>query len=191
VVYLKFRGSIEDRTQIRELEDEFSDISTISGWQYELITENFHTLSRKTKTDAWKHDELIAPDYSGDSRVLNSSEVFLEGITITIDKDYDPIGLSFDKTGKLATISMHMVNAPGLTDKISVKKYEFIYSPYIKMFTMDAEYHRKVVNILDYVRKKYIHDLEVIDTSLYWDNRDEEELKVRMWRSNQNKQTIL
>jgi len=28
-----------------------------------------------------------------------------------------------------------------------------------------------------------VKDLEVIDTSMYWENRDEEELKVMMWKA--------
>jgi hypothetical protein len=79
----------------------------------------------------------------------------------------------------------------GLNKKLTVKKYEFLYYPYIKLYTPNAERHIQVVKLLDYLKKKYIKDLEVIDTSGYWNNRDEEELKVKMWKAGSERKLII
>jgi len=182
MTYLKYRGSIPHREVLRELEEELADISSISGWKYEFITENFHTMSRKTRRTA-ETEEIIDPEFGGEITRVSSADVYLDGINLYIDRGNDPLALSFDKNGSLATVSMQLVRDPGSTQKITIKRYEFMYSPYIKMFTRNAEHHIKAVKVLDYIKKKYVKDLEVIDTSMYWENRDEEELKVMMWKA--------
>ncbi|PKL92521.1 MAG: hypothetical protein CVV21_01835 [Candidatus Goldiibacteriota bacterium HGW-Goldbacteria-1] len=182
MAYLKYRGTISHREILRELEEELADISSISGWKYQFITENFHTMSRKTKNTP-EPEEITGPEFGGEIRKVSSAEVYLDGISLFIDHGNDPLTFSFDKNGSMATVSMQLVDDPLSTHKITVKKYEFMYSPYIKMFTRNAEHHIKAVKVLDYIKKKYVTDLEVIDTTMYWETRDEEELKVIMWKS--------
>jgi hypothetical protein len=122
-----------------------------------------------------------------DLMTLNSADVYLEGIVLKLDKDMDPLKLTFDRNGKLAMITFCTTDTIGLNKKMTVKKYEFLYYPYVKIYTPSAARHMQVVKVFDYLKKKYINDLEVIDTSGYWQNRDEEELKVRMWKAGTEK----
>ncbi len=189
MIYLKYSGTAENKFSIRKLVDEFSDIARISGWKYEIVNENFNTLTRAS----WRSFDCPENDIGLDEEdilTLNSADVFLEGIILGIDSGMDPLRLTFDKKGKLAAISFCTTDTVGLNKKLTVKKYEFLYYPYLKLYTIDAEKHKKVVKILDYLKKTYIKDLEVIDNSFYWDNRDEEELKVRMWKASRPEKTI-
>jgi hypothetical protein len=190
MIYIKYSGTMTDRDLMRQLEEEFTDISQISGWGYELVTENFNTLTMAPRRDFPDREEINGLD-DEDLLTLNSADVYLEGIVLKIDRETDPLKLTFDKNGKLATISFCTTDTVGLNKKLTVKKYEFLYYPFIKLYTPNAERHIQVVKLLDYLKKKYIKDLEVIDTSGYWNNRDEEELKVRIWKAGTEKRLIL
>jgi hypothetical protein len=190
MIYLKYSGSIENREATSRLIDEFVDISRISGWEYNIISENFQTMTAGSGLP--ETDNLEDPGDAGDDGIqtLSSSEVYLEGIVIHIKPDADPVRLTFDKNGRLATISFSTTDTPGFNKKLTVKKYEFIYYPFIKLLTRDADYHAQAVKLLDYVKKKYIFDLEVMDPSYYWETRDVEQLKVKLWKASL-KQSII
>ncbi|MFP4466134.1 MAG: hypothetical protein ACLFP1_03710 [Candidatus Goldiibacteriota bacterium] len=192
MIYIKYSGTIPDRKMIRMMEEEFIDISMISGWSHEVVSENFQTMTKKVKDDLFDEetDEEFGEEPGEEEKItLSSSDVYLDGIIVDVAEDMDPLAFTFDRRGKLATISFHAVKTKGLANKLTVKKYEFLYYPYVKIYTNSFENHRKIVKILDYVKKTYIKDLEVLDTSFYWENRDIEDLKVRMWKAAQ-KQTI-
>ena len=186
MIYIKFGGTVDDKRVIRLIEEEFIDIAEISGWKYELVSENFRTLTNRANKElflagAEKEDaEGFYP--------LNSSDVFLEGISLALAPNMDPLRFVFDKAQKLSTISFSSAEANSPNSKFAVKKYEFLYYPYIKLVTNNHENHTKAVKILEYVKKKYIRDLEVIDTSFYWENRDEEALKVRFWKQRKDRE---
>jgi len=189
MIYLKFSGSIKNPKLIRKLEEEFTDIAQISGWEHELVSENFHTMtSRPRKNVPAKEDVYDLDENEGEEILsLSSSEVFLDGIVLRIDRETDPVKLTFDRKGRLATISFCTSDTAGFNNKLTIKKYEFLYHPYIRIYTPNAEKHKQIIKILDYVKKKYISDLEVIDTSFFWNNRDEEELKVKFWKAANNR----
>jgi hypothetical protein len=180
MVYLKYSGTLRSKEIISQLTEEFIDICRISGWEYNIIKENFQTMTMNPSGDmaGFKSDDEMQ-----DAVALSSSEVFLEGIAIKIRPDCDPIRLTFDKNCSLATIVFSFSDTFGLHKKLTVKKYEFIYHPYVKVNTLSAEYHSQVIRLLDYIKKRYIEDLEVIDSSNYWETRDIESLKVKMWKS--------
>lgn len=191
MIYIKYSGTIHDKDLIPQLEEEMIEIAQISNWQYELVIENFNTLTSASKRghlNNFSYDKDIDDE---DLLTLNSSDVFLEGIAMIVDKNSEPFRITFDKSGKLAMISFCTTDTLGFNRKLVVKKYEFLYYPYIKMYTNNAEKHIKIIKILEYIKKRYIKDLEVIDTSFYWNNRDEEDLRVKMWKMIKDKKITL
>ncbi len=189
MLYIKLSGNITEKERVSELQEELIDISKISGWQYEIISENFQTLTFKAKGDPGPKPEIDETDEN--LILLNSADVFLEGISVTVDEYSDPLRITFDKDGKLASIVFYTTDRPKeISNKLIIKKYEFLYFPYIKIATTNYESHIKITRLLDYIKKKYIKDLEVVDNSFYWNNRDEEELKVKMWEAFRNDQII-
>ncbi|HPD18659.1 MAG: hypothetical protein KA120_05615 [Candidatus Goldbacteria bacterium] len=191
MIYIKYSGNIQDRNLIPPLEDELIEIAQISNWQYERIIENFNTLTSASKRE--RQSSLFYGDIDDDedSLILNSSDVFLEGIALFIDKYSEPLRITFDKSGKLAMISFCTTDTAGLNKKLVVKKYEFLYYPYIKIYTNNADKHIRIIKMLEYLKKRYIKDLEVIDTSFYWNNHDEEDLRVKMWKMVKDKKITL
>lgn len=193
MIYIKYSGSINDRDLMSQMEEELIEIAQISNWQYELVVENFNTLTSSSRRENFSN---FSYDYNNnlddeDLLTLNSSDVFLEGIAMIVDKNSEPFRITFDKSGRLAMISFCTTDTIGFNKKLVVKKYEFLYYPYIKMYTNNAEKHIKIIKILEYIKKRYIKDLEVIDTSFYWNNRDEEDLRVKIWKMTKDKKITL
>ncbi|MEI7542242.1 MAG: hypothetical protein WCJ94_03195 [bacterium] len=180
MINLKYSGTLQSKEIINQLVDELIDISRISGWEYSLIKDNFLTLTMKTSSS---NESIIKDLEAMETRALSSSEVFLEGISIKIKPDYEPLRITFDKTGRLSTIAFLSTKTSSIQKKLTIKKYEFLYYPFVKVHTMGAEYHIQVVKLLDYIKKKYVKDLEVIDSSFFWETRDDEMLRVKIWKS--------
>lgn len=191
MIYIKYSGTIQDKSLISKLEEELIEIAQISNWQYEFIVENFNTLTSASKKGKYNNFSFDLDVDDEDLLTLNSSDVFLEGVSIMFDQNSEPMRITFDKSGKLAMISFCTTDTVGLNKKLVVKKYEFLYFPYIKIYTNNADKHIKIIKILEYLKKRYIKDLEVIDTSFYWNNRDEEDLRVKMWKMVKDKKITL
>ncbi len=188
MIYLKYSGTIKDRRKIRQLQEEFIDICRISGWKHEIVTENFQTLTMKGKASGKRKAE--EDEFDDELKTVASSEVYLDGIIINTGDGADPLKFTFDRNGRISTINFCTTDTIGVSGKLTVKKFEFIYYPYIKVLTPDPEKHRRTVRILEHIKKSYIPDLRVIDTSFYWNSKDEEELKVRFWKSFRGKNAI-
>jgi hypothetical protein len=187
MIYLKYSGNLQSKDLIAQLVDEFVDICRISGWDYSVIKENFQTMTMRPSSAG--RNPMKDAD-AMETQTLSSSEVFLEGIAIKIRPDCDPIRLTFDKACRLATIAFLATDTSGLHMKLTVKKYEFLYYPFVKLYTAGAEYHSQVIKLLDYVKKRYVKDLEVIDSSFFWETRDEEMLRVKIWKSSIKQRSI-
>ena len=180
MINLKYSGNLEAPEMIAQLTDEFVDICRISGWEYSVIKENFQSMTMKPAPEA---GEVMSDMDSMETQTIGSSDVFLEGISIRVRPDFDPIRFTFDRSGRLSTIAFLSTDTSGLHKKLTVKKYEFLYYPYVKLLTAGADYHAQVITLLDYVKKRYIKDLEVVDSSFFWETRDVETLKVHIWKS--------
>lgn len=188
MIYLKYSGSIGGSEEVRRLQEEMADICAISGWKYEMINENFDSITRKSgRSTGLKSPAFIDFEEALSKSAMNmlsANQVFLEGIAIKIADDMDPVTLSFDGEGKLATIALQNINTQKFSGTdMDVEKLEIFHQRYIKIYTGTPENHKVAVRLLDYLGKKYIKDLDVTDTSFYWERRDEEELRVRMWKS--------
>jgi hypothetical protein len=83
------------------------------------------------------------------------------GISINIHPDCEWLSLVFDNNGKIVPPMELHFGEKGISD------YQFIKTQFA-----GVEIHLAVVNLLKYVQKKYIKNLEVIDESKYWDTGD-------------------
>jgi len=187
MINLKYSGKLESAEMIAQLTDEFVDICRISGWEYSVIKENFQSMTMNSS--AGQGAQTFDTD-AMETQTISSSDVYLEGISIKMRPDFDPIRFTFDREGSISTIAFLSTDTTGLNKKMTVKKYEFLYYPYVRIHTDGFQYHVQVIKLLDYVKKRYIRDLEVVDSSFYWETRDDEMLKVHIWKSSIKQRTI-
>jgi len=145
-------GKIKSPEAIRELQEEFREIAQVSGWAHEAVD---HVFTQEGE--------------------LPVGRLTLRGIRVTLNKTTTPLQLTFDKDGYLS----HIYYEKALFDLKPAKEggperqvlHQVHTSTGIR--SGDASSHITVVKLLDYVKKRYVPNLEVIDNTGYWYSRDE------------------
>ncbi|HET9870891.1 MAG TPA: hypothetical protein VFR02_10410 [bacterium] len=150
-------GKIRSPELLRELKDELQEIAQVSGWAYEKVDHLF------TPTD-----QAAAP-----------ARLTLKGIRLTLGKGLSPLQMTFDKDGYLSHIYYETVLTqnplrPGV-EKTTQVLHQVHTSTVLK--NADPQDHVRLVKLLDYVKKRYVPNLEVIDNTGYWYSRDESVLQ--------------
>jgi hypothetical protein len=151
-------GKVRSPEAVREIQEEFREIAQVSGWSHEMV------------------DHVYTP--SGE---IPAARLSLRGIRLILNKTTTPFQMTFDKDGYLSHIfyekapaSLPAVKAPGLPRRIL---HQVHTSTSLK--TGDAATHVTLVKLLDYAKKRYVPNLEVIDNTGYWYSRDESALVSR------------
>ncbi len=145
-------GKIKSHEGIREIQEELREIAQVSGWSHEMVDHVF------------THEgEVPAPRLS------------LRGIRVTLNKTTSPLQLTFDKDGYLSHIYYEKtpadIHQKGTTPGARQLLHQIHTSTSIR--NADATSHMTLVKLLDYVKKRYVPNLEVIDNTGYWYSRDE------------------
>jgi hypothetical protein len=151
-------GKIKSPESIRELKDEFQEIAQVSGWTFEKVDHVF----AQTENDA-------------------PARLTLKGIRLTLGKSFSPLQMTFDKDGYLSHIYYETVMTENPL-RVGVEKTTQILHQVHTSTTIknaDAQAHISLVKVLDYVKKKYVPNLEVIDNTGYWYSRDESVLRSK------------
>jgi len=99
----------------------------------------------------------------------------LRGIRIILNKTTSPLQLSFDKDGYLSHIFYEKAPAemPGQRPTGTTRQLLHQVHTSTSIRTGDAATHIALVKLLDYVKKRYVPNLEVIDNTGFWYSRDE------------------
>ncbi len=151
-------GKIKSPESIRELKEEFQEIAQVSGWTFEKV------------------DHVFAPtENPGPARLT------LKGIRLTLGKSFSPIQMTFDKDGYLSHIYYETVMTENPL-RVGVEKTTQILHQVHTSTTIknpDAQDHISLIKVLDYVKKKYVPNLEVIDNTGYWYSRDPAALRSK------------
>jgi hypothetical protein len=151
-------GKIKNPDSIRELKDEFQEIAQVSGWAFEKVDHVFTQEGQSAGT-----------------------RLTLKGIRLTLSKTMTPLQLTFDKDGYLSHIYYETVMTENPL-RVGVEKTTQILHQIHTSTTIknsNAQDHISLIKVLDYVKKKYVPNLEVIDNTGYWYSRDESVLSPK------------
>lgn len=151
-------GKIQSPDLIRELKDEIQEIAQVSGWTFEKV------------------DHVFSP--SENPAALRLS---LKGIRVTLGKALSPLQLTFDKDGYLSHIYYETVMTENPLRVGVEKTTQVLHQVHTSTTLKNAgpDDHIRLIKLLDYVKKKYVPNLEVIDNTGYWYSRDESVLKAK------------
>ena len=144
-------GKIKGQEDLRELQDEFKEIAQVSGWAHEMV------------------DHVFAQE--GEMPV---TRLTLRGIRLTLNKTTSPLQLTFDKDGYLSHIYYEKAPADLMSPQNKAMR-QVLHQVHTSTAARagDIATHKTVVKLLDYVKKRYVPNLEVIDNTGYWYSRDE------------------
>ena len=144
-------GKIKSSEAVRELQEEFREIAQVSGWNHEMVDHLFT-------------QEGEMPDM----------RLYLRGVRLTFNKTTTPLQLTFDKDGYLSHIYYEKAPADLMSPQSKGTRqvlHQVHTSTSIR--ANDPGTHVAVVKLLDYLKKRYVSNLEVIDNTGYWYSRDE------------------
>jgi hypothetical protein len=145
-------GKIKNLDLIRDLQEEFREIAQVSGWAHEMVD---HAYSQNEESP--------------------TGRLTLKGIRLTLPKGSSPLQLTFDKDGYLSHIYYEKRTETPLSRGKAPVVRQLLHQVHTSTTLGSAEpaAHISLVKLLDYVKKRYVPNLEVIDNTGYWSSRDE------------------
>ncbi|MEJ2053745.1 MAG: hypothetical protein P8X42_07475 [Calditrichaceae bacterium] len=150
-ISIHYRGKLKNLTDIDLLVDDFKDFAEIMGWEYRILNEDWS----KTNTAKIKASEQIT-EIKG--------HLPLKGINLSLHPDCEALDLYFNPDGNLLSpISACLINEGEMDIEDSWVFVKTQYAP--------PDIHIAVVNLLDFLKNKYVPDLEVLDEGEYWETR--------------------
>lgn len=149
---VRYFGKIKNPEALRELRDELQEIAQVSGWAYEKVD---HLFTQAENPDA--------------------ARLTLKGIRLTLSKSMSPLQMTFDKDGYLSHIYYETIMTENPLRAGVEKTTQVLHQIHTSTTWKGADHqdHIRLVKLLDYVKKKYVPNLEVIDNTGYWSGRDE------------------
>ncbi len=229
---IHYFGRIRDKALLPELQEEFAEIASVSGWKHERVHQAFPSDGEPCdRRQILQGIRLTISKTAGSVQFTFDSEGCLAHLYSEWE-DADPLGevtqraLGGERPGPAGMVSSGEVVTPaGMQgedlappdpdESIDTARRSFPHrtvrafkpsslaegalpvkaprkSPARKMRRVihhvhaktvlregEAEPHRTLVRLLDYLRKKYVPNLEVIDSTGYWLTRDDRVLEFR------------
>jgi len=145
-----YRGSINKYSEIDQLITEVEDICKSLQWDY-------HILNKEGAVNTANAD---------DPKFINYSIKDLRGISVCPEES-EPLSLTFLPNKNLCCPAKLMVNDPVTNDLM----IEVIHT---KTQFAGPDTHIALMKLLKYLKEKYIHNLDVNDEGLYWDEWNKE-----------------
>lgn len=159
-ISIHYRGRIDKMETIDKLADELEDFAQSLGW----------------RSHHWKED-FSAPNTARISRERGEIRVVghapLRGISLFPHKKCEPLWLTFNPNGYLVdVVAIATMAEREVKLEKSWRTTKTQFAP--------IEVHIAIVKLLQYVKKRYIADLDVDDDGGYWESGDVIELKRRI-----------
>lgn len=158
-ITIQYRGRINKRENVEKLADELEDFSRQLGWK-----------SKRWDND-WTKPNTTATSYK-DGTIHIKGHVPLKGLSLFPHLHCEPFSLTFTPEGWLVdVVGMSLIGSEKTTAETFWMGTKTQFAP--------LETHITVVKLLEYLKKRYIHNLEVHDDGGYWETGDIDELKCR------------
>ncbi|MCI0495467.1 hypothetical protein L0Z72_10715 [candidate division KSB1 bacterium] len=151
-ITIHYHGHIKDLNLISQLQEEMVDICQTMNWEYQLLNEDL------TKPC----DAQIQYTPKGANII---GHIPLKGISIQVDQKNENLDILFNPEGKLSGFLQEIMIREG-----TIAKDPIWNSTKTQFGRVDS--HIATVNLLKYVRDKYVPDLIVADEGEYWESAD-------------------
>lgn len=115
----------------------------------------------------------IARSMGWEAQPINVDEAaaHFRGVILNPTGDCEPLSFIFDRQGRLRAL-MDLI-----TEQVEPTEYSFFTAT--KTQFAEIETHVWIIGLLRYLKKRYLHDLEVKDEGEYWETEDLEKLREK------------
>lgn len=152
-VTIQYRGKISDKRIIFQLIEEVEDIAKTEGWLYQTLNEN------------WAMEPTAKLESSEGPGIQIVGHTGLKGLRFQPHPECESVWLFFNYAGILTTPFRVALDA----EEHYPKRKSWV-STKTQFSTLAT--HVKIINLFRYLKKKYIHDLELMDETGYWETAD-------------------
>lgn len=167
-VTIHYRGTIDDTSMVGKLADEMEDFAQSLGWKTKRWDEDW---SKSTRLSSSKSNTARFSNSKRQFRILGHAP--LRGITLFPHQHCESFCLTFDPDGSLVDIVGMAMRAEGGEKRgMSGSSTKTQFAP--------IETHITIVKLLQYIKRRYMTDLEVYDEGGYWESGDVQELQYRI-----------
>jgi len=155
-ITIHYRGSIKHLSLIDQFQKEMVDFCKSMNWKYHLWNED-----QSKPFDA----ELV---HTNEGATIEG-HIPLRGISIITDPNNESLDLLFTPEGNLSSFMLEILRHDGTLSK----DHDWIF---VKTQYGSIDSHIAIVKLLQYLKQKYIVDLEAKDEGEYWETGDKERL---------------
>jgi len=159
-ITIHYRGKMQNIAHLPSLKDELIDIAETMNWEWHELDEDF---SKPASA------RLVVDE--GQAEI--TGHLPIKGLSINLHADCESLDLFFDKEGNLTGPLLFIMVSEG-----RIKAQEAFLS--VKTQFAPAEIHIAIVNLLRFLKKRYIPNMEVRDEGDYWNTSDKEKLIGKM-----------
>jgi hypothetical protein len=167
-VTIRYHGALQDLGRVEAMQEEFLDIACTNEWPSEIVDGSFSSL-RKDIPDGTARGRSAAVG-------TLSPPLTLRGIKLTVHPQTDPLWFTFDEAGQLTRLGFFAVDhyAGRKGSEALTRRFEFVHQSQASIQTSvgGAELHQCVVKLLEHLKSRYVPDLQVLDESGFWEDRD-------------------
>lgn len=149
-----YRGSLTDKRQIKPLINELEDIAQSINADCRVYDEDWGE----------KPDARFEHNSAGQATIVGN--IGLKGVSLKLHDRCETLFLCFDASGVLTSPIQVAFRADS---DYAVDPDHWLS---VKTQFAGAKVHVALVELLRYLKGKYIHDLEVDDEAGYWENQD-------------------
>ena len=147
-------GKLDRIEDIPHVIGDLKRVAEENNWKYHLIDDDF---------DVQPNAVLTQRD-SGVPVTAIEGSVGLKGIIVNVDPQAEPLAILFDRSGVLTDLMQQItwMHDDGQRNRFTMCKTQF----------GNIDVHIRIIELLDYLKKKYVSDLTVDDEGAYWETRD-------------------
>ncbi|MBU0474773.1 MAG: hypothetical protein KKF62_11485 [Bacteroidetes bacterium] len=145
-ISIHYKGKLNNTTLLQPFIDEIEDISKDMNWDYNLF-----------------ENDITLPNTSKIENGIISGHLPLRGISINIHPKAESLYFYFDKNGNLRNLISACLSKE---DEIKPN------STSIKTQFAPIEIHITIINLLKYIKSKFISNFEVNDEGEFWETDD-------------------
>ena len=154
-ISIHYKGKLNNPDLLNAFCDEIKDIAKDMNWNFNTFNNDLNN-PNSSYVDGNGHIKGYIP---------------IKGLNVTIHPKAESLSFLFDKNGNLRNLLM-MTYKNGKESEIS--------NIFVKTQFAPIEIHITIIKLLEYIKKKYISNLKVIDEGSYWETRDKNILEEKL-----------
>ena len=154
-ITIHYKGKLNNPDLLNTFCDEIKDIAKDMNWSFNTFDND---LNKPSSSYLDKNGNI-------------KGHIPIKGLNVTIHPKAESLSFLFDKNGNLRNLLVMTYKNWNESEVSNI---------FIKTQFVPIETHITIIKLLEYIKKKYISNLEVIDEGNYWETRDKNILEEKL-----------